>query len=211
MENDSKATILLVDDDRVSLSVLSAGLRSLGYGVRTALSGEEALQACENEPPDLAILDMQLPGLSGIETARELRSRTQIPFLFLSAHSDKDMVSLAAGEGALGYLVKPLDVMQVSPSIEAALSRAAEFRSLQERENNLHKALVAGRDTSVAVGLVMERYRLDRNAAFEALRLHARSQRRKLEEVAAEIVKSAERVNLPPKVLTRAVEAKPQD
>jgi len=198
------ANVLLVDDDRLILAVLGEGLRKLGYTVRTAASGDEAIKICETDPPDLAILDMRMPGLSGIETARELRLRTRVPYVFLSAYSEKDLVKNAADEGALGYLVKPMDVAQVAPTIEAALARAAELRVLHERETNLHNALAAGRDSSLAVGLIMERYRLDRKAAFEVLRFHARSQRRKVEEVAAEIVKSAEGLNLPADVLTRA-------
>lgn len=201
-DNASKK-ILLVDDDRLILALLGEGLRKFGYEVETAASGDEALARCRENQPDLAILDVRMPVKTGIETARELRETTAVPYLFLSAHGDHDIVKSAVDEGALGYLLKPIDVPQIVPTIEAALARAAELRELRERETTLSNALAAGRESSLAVGLVMERYRLDRRAAFEALRFHARSQRRKFDEVAAEFVKSAEQGNLPPDVLAR--------
>ncbi len=195
--------ILLVDDDRLILALIGEGLRKFGYEVETASSGDEAIVRCRENPPDLAILDVRMPGKTGIDTARELRGTTAVPYLFLSAYGDLDIVKSAVDEGALGYLVKPIDVTQIVPTIEAALARAAELRELREREAHLSNALAAGRESSLAVGLVMERYRLDRRAAFEALRFHARSQRRKFDEVAAEFVRLAEQANLPLEVLAR--------
>jgi response regulator NasT len=80
-------------------------------------------------------------------------------------------------------------------SIEAALARAADIKGLRSAEANLNAALKGDRNIGIAMGLVMERYRVTRVAAFEALRSRARSQRRKLGEVAAEIVDSAEALN----------------
>lgn len=198
-EPNAAARILLADDDRLILAMLGEGLRKHGYEVRTAMSGEEALRLCETDPPDLALLDVRMPGLDGIETARALRSRTAVPYLFLSAYSDTGIVKRAVDEGALGYLVKPLDVSQVIPAIEAAMACAAELSELRESESQLGQALAANRDTATAVGLVMERHGLDRQEAFEALRVHARSQRRKLEEVAAEMITASETLNQPGK------------
>ena len=200
----SPSQILLVDDDRLILALVGEGLRKNGYLVQTASSGDEALAVCESSPPDLVILDVRMPGRSGVEVARELRTRGDVPYMFLSAYGELDIVKSAVDEGALGYLVKPIDVPQVIPTIEAALARARELRALREREAQLNTALAAGRESSIAVGLIMERYRLDRKAAFEALRFHARTQRRKIEEVATDMVTSAEQMNLPADVLAKA-------
>jgi response regulator NasT len=202
-EPDASARILLADDDRLILAVLGEGLRKHGYEVRTAANGEEALRLCETDPPDLALLDMRMPGLDGIETARALRSRTRVPYLFLSAYSDSEVVKRAAEEGALGYLVKPLDVSQVIPPIEAALACATEIADLRQSESHLSQALAANRDTATAVGLIMERQRLGRQEAFEALRRHARSRQRKLEDVAFEILQAAEALALPDKLIAQ--------
>lgn len=200
----TRPRVLVVDDDRLILATLGAGLRHAGYDTREAASGEEALRLCETEQPDIVLLDVRMPGMDGVQAARLIRERFRIPVVFLSAYSDEAVVHQAAAEGALGYLVKPLDVTQLVPSLEAALVRAREIRALRDAEERLTRALGTSRDTATAVGLVMERYRLDRQAAFEALRQHARSQRRKLEDVAAEMLRAAESTNLPPAALELA-------
>lgn len=197
MNEAMKAHILVVDDDRLVLASLARSLRAAGYRVTEAASGENALALAEKTDPDLALLDMRMPGLSGLDVAARLAASHGVPFMFLSAYGDEEVVAQAAQNGALGYLVKPLDVLQIIPSIEAALARAAEIRALRENEAKLELSLESGREISTAVGVLMERRGLDREEAFETLREYARSQRRKLREVAAEIVQAAEVVNLP--------------
>ena len=196
--------ILLADDDRLVLSTLSQGLRDSGYEVFEATDGDAAIRVCEDAHPDLAILDMRMPGKTGVEVAHYMRENTNVPFMFLSAYGDKEVVQLAVDEGALGYLVKPLDIPQVVPSIEAALARADELRRLRKSQDDLSTALEGGRETSMAVGLIMERYRLTRQTAFEALRFHARSERRKLAAVASELLDASEKLCLASDVLKRA-------
>jgi response regulator NasT len=201
--------IVLADDDRLILATLGAGLRGAGYEVLEAADADTALRLCETEQPDLAILDVRMPGKSGVEAAREIRTRTRVPCLFLSAYSGADVVHSAIDEGALGYLVKPVDVTQIVPSIEAAVVRGAEQRKLQDSEARLTQVVAGSRDTATAVGILMERYRLTRATAFEALRFHARSQRRKIEEVAAEYVAAGDALTVPADVLARAQGARP--
>lgn len=196
MSERTTAHILVVDDDRLVLASLSGGLRRSGYRVSEAAGGEQALMIVEEKEPDLALLDIRMPGLSGLEVATRFTARG-VPFLFLSAYGDPDAVAQAAHHGALGYLVKPLDLPQIIPSIETALARAEQIRALRKTSTKLEASLHSGRDISTAVGVLMERQGLDRKAAFDALREYARAQRRKLREVAAEIVHAAEVVNLP--------------
>lgn len=188
--------VLVVDDDRLVLASLCRGLRQAGYRVSEATNAEEAFGIAERSAPDLALLDVRMPGMSGIELGKLLHERAGVPFLYLSAYGQPDIVSEAAGHGALGYLVKPLDIAQILPSIETALARAAEMRRLREKEGQLATALAGSREVSVAVGLLMERHHIDRDEAFEALRAHARSARRPLTEVAQEIVESTEKLNV---------------
>jgi response regulator NasT len=88
----------------------------------------------------------------------------------------------------LGYLVKPLDVPNIIPSIEAALVRAKELSDLKKTQAQLNAVVNQGRDISVAIGLLMERYDLSKEQAFQALREAARKERRKLDELAAELI-----------------------
>ena len=189
-------SILIVDDDRLILATLSQGLRQAGYVVFQASSGKEALQLAMMHTPELALLDVTMPVMSGIELAQRLREDFKIPFLFLSAYGDSDIVHQAAELGALGYLVKPVDTPQIIPAIEAALARAAEIQRLQRAETDLSVALSIGRDTNIAVGLLMEQRRLSRADAFELLRRHARGQQRKIHEVAGELIQASETLNM---------------
>jgi len=188
--------ILLVDDERVILVTLSHGLRRAGYRVMEATGGEEALGLVQQEQPDLAVLDVRMPNMTGVELAQRLRDEYGVPFMFLSAYGDTDLVKLAAEHGALGYLVKPVDIPQIVPGIEAALARARDIRKLKHTEAQLNQALAGSREVSMAIGLLMERYRTDRVQALEALRRHARTQRRKIKEVAIELLVSAEVLNV---------------
>ena len=187
--------ILVVDDDRLVLASLTRGLRQAGYRVSEASNGKDALDLAAKATPDLALLDVRMPGMNGIELGRLLHEQTSVPFIYLSAYGQGDIVAQAAEHGALGYLVKPLDIAQILPSIETALSRAGELSRLHEKEGQLTTALAGSREVSVAVGLLMERHHLSHDEAFEALRGRARAARRPLPEVAREVLESSEKLN----------------
>jgi AmiR/NasT family two-component response regulator len=192
-EKHTQRHVLVVDDDRLVLAALAEGLRGAGYRVTGAASAEDALAAAGREVPDLALLDVRMPGMSGIELGGRLRE-VGVPFLYLSAYGDREAVDNALEEGALGYLVKPLDIQQIVPSIEAALVRARDLRKLRETEAQLSAALSGTREISMAVGLLMMRDRLNREDAFEVLRANARAQRRTVVEIAKELLGSAEKL-----------------
>lgn len=173
------------------------GLSKAGYAVSTAESVDEAeALLASGERPDLVILDVSMPGRNGLELAERLHSFDHIPFLLLTAYSDQAIVEQAAACGALGYLVKPVDTRQLVPAIEAALARAAELRSLRMTGQQLQNALDGEREISIAVGITMVQYRLGRKAAFELLRKTARSQSRRLAELAIDVIKASEALNL---------------
>jgi response regulator NasT len=115
--------------------------------------------------------------------------------MFLSATDDVDTARQAATYGAVGFVVKPVDAAHLLPAFEAGLARADEIRQLRRTELNLNAALAAGRETSLAVGLLMGRFHADRNTAFEVLRDHARSSRRKINEVADQLLAAEEVLN----------------
>lgn len=189
--------ILLVDDDRLVLSTLSSGLSRAGYSVSTAESVNDAEAFLSGgECPDLVILDVCMPGRSGLELAERLHSFDHIPFMLLTAYSDQEIVEQASACGALGYLVKPVDTPQLLPTIKAALARAEDMQNLRTIGRQLQGALDSEREISIAIGITMVQYRLDRKAAFELLRKTARSQKRKLAELAAEVIKASEAMNL---------------
>lgn len=191
--------LLLVDDDRLVLAMLVSGLTHAGYRITSAESAEEAeAWLAGGERPDLAILDVRMNGKDGLYLAQRLHELDHIPFMMLSAYSDPQMVEQAAHCGALGYAVKPLDITQLVPAIEAALARAAELQQLREAGQQLQQALDAERNISVATGITMSEYKLKRSDAFTLLRETARKRRCKLEKMASEVVDARETLSLIP-------------
>ena len=184
--------LLIVDDDRLVLSTVADGLTRAGYQVTRAESAEEAeAWLAGGERPDLAILDVRLSGQNGLYLAQRLR----IPFMMFSAYSDPHIVEQATRCGALAYAVKPQDIPQLVPTIEAALARANELEDLRELRQQLQQALDNERSISVATGILMMEYRLKRSEAFALLRDNARKQRRKLAEMAETVVGARETLN----------------
>lgn len=188
--------ILIVDDDRVILHILADGLRELGYTVSTSVCGAEALKLARESAYDLVVLDMRMPEMTGLEVAEELKRDNLAAFVFLSAFGDESVVRDAAEAGALGYLVKPVDIPQLVPFIEAAMARGREIDLLRGTTEQLEQALKVEQKTRTAVGIIMERKGLDRQEAFDLLRARARSQRRKIGEVADELITAVEGMNL---------------
>ena len=189
-----KASLLVVDDDPLVLSTLCLGLRDAGFMVGEATCGEEALQLCENSKFDLAVLDIGLPGLSGIETSSVLQKTFQIPFLFITAYEDEAYVSDAIKLGALGYLVKPININQIIPAIETALIRASDIKSLLASHNNLTTALSNSRETSIAIGIYMSHTSLSHQQAESEIRLYSRNTRQKMSNVAKNIIAASEQI-----------------
>lgn len=187
--------ILIADDDRLVRVTLATGLRDAGYIVIEAATGEEAINSAQDAQADLAILDIRMPGLNGIETACKLTELYNLPFMIFSAYGENELVKDAISKGALGYLVKPLDISQVIPSVETALERAEQINSLKDKEVHLNRALSTGREISMAIGLIMERQCVNSTQAFENLRKLARSQRKKLADLATDLIAATELIN----------------
>ena len=185
--------ILMVDDDRLVLATLAASMARAGYAVSSAKSAEEAEDMLAGGcRPDLVMLDVRMPGQSGLYLAERLRELDHIPFLMLSAYSDEQTVQQAIEQGALAFLVKPIDEAQLFPAIEAALARADELNKLRTTRKQLQDALDSERSINVAVGITMVQYRLARQPAFEQLRRAARSKSMRLVDLAAQVVDGCE-------------------
>ena len=180
--------LLVVDDDRLILATTSAGLRAVGHDVVEARSVDDALAVLDQFNPDLALLDIRVGRESGFDLARRLRKLGETPFMFISAYGDDATVNEATELGAVGFLVKPIDIGQLLPAIEAALARAADLTRLRSTGRQLEQALDQQRGVSIAIGIMMERHRLTRDEATVRLRDCARAQRRKMSELAEIIV-----------------------
>jgi response regulator NasT len=175
--------------------LLVEALGQAGYEVMAAQSANDAMTAIATASPDLAVLDIKMPGASGLTLSELLRDQFAIPFVFFSAVDTEETVRQATMMGALAYLVKPLDMRQLIPAINAAVARADELHGLRQSESQLSVALQQNRGISVATGILMERLRLSRGTALEFLRRETRARRQKMSRVAEDLVKSTEYVN----------------
>lgn len=197
-----KPLILVVDDDRLVLATVVAGLRQ-EFEVIEADNGDDAILLARKHKPQLAILDMRMQGKSGMDVARYLSANTTTGFMFLSAFGDSDIIEEATRMGALGYLVKPLDVKQIVPAVRAALDRlraqplqpAQPARPATVGGQPAASTPPPGREQAVAIGILMERLRLDYDRALEALRAQARAEGASVDDVAARMVEAANRLN----------------
>jgi response regulator NasT len=186
--------ILVVDDDRLVLATLVAGLKQAGFEVIEADNGDDAILLARKFKPRLAILDMRMQGKSGMDVARYLAANTTTGFMFLSAFGDADIVEEATRMGALGYLVKPLDVRQIVPAVRAALGRWEEIKAVPTGVT-AEAGRAPGRDEYIAIGILMERLRLDFERALEGLRAQARAEGTTTEQLAATMVEAANRLH----------------
>ncbi len=133
--------IHLVDDDPIVLNTLRHGLEAAGYRVSSHEQPDSALTAYAKEPPDLAVIDMGLPQMSGAELAAAMLQSAYRPLIVLSSHNEQDFVKQAISAGVAAYLVKPVSAQQLIPSIETALARFNELnQQLDERFNESNES-----------------------------------------------------------------------
>jgi len=191
----SRARIFIVDDDKLVLATLKSGLESESYHVQAFSGSEAALEAFRESLPDLVILDVRMPTMSGPELAGEMLDIEYVPIIMLSAYDDRETVKQAVEIGISNYMVKPVRPNQLVPCIEATLARFAETQALTRHTDNLRDGLEKNRVISTAVGIAMERMCLSSDLAFQQLRNLAREQRRPLRDIAAEVVEAIQCTN----------------
>ncbi len=186
--------ILVVDDDRLVLATVTHGLAQAGYDVIDADNGDDAILLAREHKPDLALLDIRMEGMSGFDVAAYLRDHLHVPFMFLSAFADDETVQKVKALGAVAYLVKPLDIGQILPTVAAAL---AQLPARAAGPVAPPAAAATGAATTLdlvplAVGVLMHRYSLQRGAALERLRRMAADEQRSLADQAGRLVDAVE-------------------
>jgi two-component system, response regulator PdtaR len=167
-----KGRILVVDDDRLVLATVTHGLSQAGYEVIDADNGDEAILLARQQQPELALLDIRMEGLSGFDVAEYLRDVARVPFMFLSAFADEATRAKVEALGAQAYLVKPLDVGQIVPTVESVLARLRGATAAPDPVPAASDPLPTSSDpVPLALGILMHRHSLTRAQA--AQRLHS--------------------------------------
>src|ERR687892_755126 len=123
------AKILMVDDEPNIREVVGLYLRRDGHTVVSATDGEEALEAYRESEPDLVILDLMLPKISGLEVCRRMRADRRVPLIMLTARGEEEDRIVGLSIGADDYIVKPFSPRELAARVEAVLRRVNEARS----------------------------------------------------------------------------------
>ena len=185
----SSLRVLIADDESIRLLSLSSQLATLGHRVvAEATRGDEAVQLAERSQPDLAILDIKMPVMDGIEAAERITHARPIPIILLTAYSEAQLVERAARANISAYLMKPVAEEDLLPAITLALTRFTEFESLRREVADLREALEARKVVEKAKGILMRRLDLCEEEAFKRLQRQSQDTNRKLTEVAEAIV-----------------------
>ena len=153
-----RTQVLIVDDEQVVCDLLSEELTERGYLCAAVLSGQEALAKTREESSDIVLLDIRLPGLSGIEVLRKLsEERPGLPVIMITALNDASTAVEAMKLGAYDYIVKPFDLDQVESCMRRALKqRDSKSRTLEM--DAIARGVESGLSPSVVpMGLVIER------------------------------------------------------
>ncbi|MBW8743836.1 MAG: response regulator transcription factor [Sphingomonas sp.] len=138
------ASIALVDDDRNILTSVSIALQAEGFAVRIYTDGETALKALTDNPPDLAVLDIKMPRMDGMELLRRLREKSPVPAIFLTSKDDELDEALGLALGADDYITKPFSQRLLIARIRAILRRV-EMRGRGDEETPVAEKIVRGR------------------------------------------------------------------
>ena len=181
----SAPRILVAEDEAIIRLDLVETLREEGYDVVAEVGrGDEALRLVGEVAPDLAILDVRMPGLDGIEVAREIVAQRSAAVLILTAFGQKDLVTRAAEAGAMAYLVKPWQRSDLVPAIEMALARHRDAVELMEGNEALEGQLEARKVIDRAKGVLMDSHGLTEQESFRYLQSTAMSNRSSMQKIA---------------------------
>ena len=181
--------ILIAEDETIIRLDLKQLLEGSGFDVcAEAKDGVEAVELARSTEPDLAVLDVKMPKLDGIEAARAILDERPIPIVMLTAYGQEELVARAVEAGVFGYLVKPFRESDLLPAIHTARERHRELVELREETESLAAALAARKTIERAKGLLMERESLSEENAFARLRKASQISGRSMQVVAEAVL-----------------------
>ena len=181
--------IVLAEDEAIIRLDLRESLQEEGYEVVGDVGrGDKAVEVVEALRPDVAIFDIKMPGMSGLEAAKIVSDKKICPVVMLTAFSQREIIEQARDAGALAYLVKPFQKTDLVPAIELAIARFAELRSLSGEVAALGAQLETRKLIDRAKGVLIDKHRLSESDAFAFIQSMAMSQRMKMGDIAEQII-----------------------
>lgn len=181
--------VVVAEDEAIIRLDLKETLEEEGYEVVGETGrGDEAVALVRELKPDLAILDVRMPGLDGLSAAREITNERLAAVLVLTAYSQRNLIEEARDAGALAYVVKPFQRSELIPAIEVALGRHREMRALEGEVANLEEQLETRRLVDRAKGLLMDDHKMREADAFSFIQKTAMQQRVTMKVIAQSII-----------------------
>jgi two-component system, response regulator PdtaR len=188
--------VVIAEDEAIIRLDLKEILESEGYDVVGETGrGDEAVELVADHQPDLAILDVKMPGLDGIEAARRITSEHRTAALILTAFSQRNLIEDARDAGVAAYLVKPFQRNELIPAIEVAIARFEEHRAIEDEAArlsgevaSLEEKLETRRLVDRAKGVLMDKHGLGEADAFSFIQRSAMDRRMRMADVAKEIL-----------------------
>ena len=181
--------VVIAEDEALIRLDLKETLEEEGYEVVGETGrGDEAVQLVDSLRPDLAILDIKMPGMTGLEAAKEIAGGRKAAVLILTAFSQRDLIEQARDAGALAYLVKPFQKSELLPAVEVALGRFKEMQALSDEVQDLQEQLATRRAVDRAKGILMDKHGMSEADSFAFIQKTAMNERRTMRSVAEEVV-----------------------
>jgi response regulator NasT len=186
--------VVIAEDEAIIRLDLKEILESEGYEVvGEAARGDDALELVTQTHPDLAILDIKMPGLDGIEVARRVVAEQRVPVLILTAFSQRNLIEEARDAGVAAYLVKPFQSADIVPAIEVALARFTEHCAIEDEASgdspaSLEDKLETRRVVDRAKAVLMDGHELSELDAFNFIQRTAMDRRVRMQQVAREVL-----------------------
>ena len=180
---------MIAEDEAIIRLDLKETLQEEGYEVVGETGrGDEAVELVQELAPDLAILDIKMPGLDGLAAAREISADRRSAVLILTAFSQRDLIEQARDAGALAYLVKPFQRSELIPAVEVALGRFREMQALFDQNSSLEEQLETRKVVDRAKGRLMDDHGLSEADAFSWIQKRAMQDRKTMRAVANDVV-----------------------
>jgi response regulator NasT len=181
--------VVIAEDEAIVRLDLKEILEEEGYDVVGETGrGDEAVKLVRELTPDLAILDIKMPGQDGLAAAREITAEQGAAVLILTAFSQRNLIEEARDAGVLAYLIKPFQRSELIPAIEVALGRFNEMRALRSEVDNLEEQLETRRALDRAKGILMDECGLKEGDAFSFIQQRAMQERAKMKLIAERII-----------------------
>ena len=184
-----KIRVVIAEDEAIIRLDLRETLENAGYEVVADTGkGDEAVKLVSEHKPEVVILDIKMPGMDGIQVAREIAATEDTAVVILTAFSQRELIDEAVDAGALAYLVKPYQQSDLVPAIEIARRRYQEMRELTDQAKTLEDRLKARKVIEKAKGLLIDGASLNEDEAFRFIQTRAMSERKTMLEVAEKII-----------------------